>query len=90
MKIISWNVRGSNSQLKQRLLKRKIRVEKLAIVFLQETKCSGEDLKNYSKFFRKGAETMALDANGAVGGIRILWDPNLISLSNFVASKNMI
>ena len=33
---------------------------------------------------------MALDANGAAGGIGILWNPNLVILSNFVASKNMI
>ena len=33
---------------------------------------------------------MALDANGAAGGIGILRNPNLVSLSNFVASKNMI
>lgn len=90
MKIISWNVRGSNSQLKRRLLKRKIRIEKPVIVFLQETKCSGEDQRNYNKFFWKGAETMALDVNGATSGIGILWNPNLVSLSNFVASKNMI
>lgn len=90
MKVISWNVRGSNNQLKRRLLKRIIRIEKLTIVFLQETKCSGEELRNYDKFFWKGVEMVALDANGVVGGIGILWNPNLVSLSNFVASKNML
>ena len=83
-------MRGSNNQLKRRLLKRKIRIEKPAIVFLQETKCSGEDLRNYNKLFWKGVETMSLDAKGAIGGIGILWNPNLVSISNFVASKNMI
>ena len=72
MKLISWNVRGSNSQLKKRLLKRKIKLEMSAIVFLQETKCSGEELRNYNKVFWKGAETMALDANGSAGGLLIL------------------
>lgn len=90
MKLISWNVRGSNSQLKKRLLKRKIKLEKPAIMFLQETKCSGEELRNYSKCFWKGAETVAVDANGAVGGLGILWNPNLVNLTNFVASRSML
>ena len=33
---------------------------------------------------------MALDANGVVGGLGILWNPNLVSLTNFVASWNML
>jgi exonuclease III len=90
MKLISWNVRGSNSQLKRRLLKSNIRIEKLAIVFLQETKCNMEELRNYDKFFWKGSEMVALDANGVAGGLGILQNQNLVSLSNFVASKNML
>ena len=31
---------------------------------------------------------MALDAIGAAGGLGILWNPNLVSLSNFSASRN--
>lgn len=65
-------------------------MEKPTIVFLHETKCSGEELQNYSKFFWKGAEVMAIDANGAVGGLGILWNPNLVSLNNFVALRNML
>lgn len=90
MKLISWNVRGCNSQLEKRLLQRKIQTKKLAILFLQETKCSSEDLDRYSKHFWKGAEIMALDAMGAIGGLGILWNPNLVCLSNFVASRNML
>jgi hypothetical protein len=56
------------------LLKRRIKLEKLTIFFLQETKCSSEELWNYSKYFWKGAKTMALDANGVVGGLGILWN----------------
>ena len=65
-------------------------MEKPAILFLQETKCSSEDLGGYSKHFWKGAEVMALDVVGIVGGLGILWNPNLVSLSNFVASRNML
>lgn len=33
---------------------------------------------------------MALDAVGAAGGLGILWNPNLVTLSNFLASRNML
>ena len=60
------------------------------IVFLQETKCSGEELRNYSKCFWKGVETVALDASGATRGMGILWNLNLVNLTNFMASRNML
>ena len=90
MKLISWNVQGCNSLLKRWLLKRKIRVEKLASLFLQETKCSSEELVAFNKWFWKGADTMAFNAIGAARGLGILWNPNLVSLSNFSASQNMV
>lgn len=64
-------------------------MEKPVILFLQETKCSSEDLVNFSKRFWKGAEIIALDATGASEGLGILWNPNLVSISNFVASQNI-
>jgi hypothetical protein len=33
---------------------------------------------------------MVLDANGAAGGLGILWNPNMVNISNFVASRNML
>lgn len=33
---------------------------------------------------------MVLDANGGTRGLGILWNPNLVSLTNFVASRNML
>ena len=65
-------------------------MEKPAIVFHQETKCSGEELRNYSKFFWKGAEVIEIDANGAVRGLGILWNLNMVSLNNFFDSWNML
>ena len=90
MKLISWNIRGCNSELKQRLLRRKIQVEKLTIVFLQETKRGSVDLETFSKRLWKGATSVALDTKGVAGGIGILWNPNQVSLSNFVPSRNTL
>ena len=87
MKLISWNVTGYNSQLKKRLLRRKIQMDKPTILFLQETKCSSKDLGNFGKRFWKGVEIMALDVFGATSGLGLLWNPNLVSITNFVASR---
>ena len=65
-------------------------MEKLTILFLQETKCSSEDLGNFGKRFWKGVEVMALDASGAASGIGLLWNPKLVSMTNFVASRYML
>ena len=90
MKLISWNVRGCNSQLKKRLFKWKIQIEKPTILFLQETKCSSEDLAIFGRKFWRGEETVAIDASGAAGGLGLLWNPNLVSITNLVGSRNMI
>ena len=90
MKIILWNVRGCNSQLKKRMFKRKIQMEKPTIVFLQETKCSSEDLGSFGKRFWKGAEVMALDVSRAIGGLGLPQNPNLASMTNFIASKYIL
>ena len=80
MKLLSWNIRGCNSPLKKRLLKRKIDKEKPAIVFLQETKCESEEMTKISKRVWKGAMVVARDAEGAAGGLALMWNPNLVSL----------
>jgi len=49
MKVISWNARGLNSQAKQRILKRKFQKEKPDIMFIQETKCTNNNMGNISK-----------------------------------------
>jgi len=83
MKIISWNIRGCNSPLKTRILKRKIEVEQPWIILLQETKCSGEVLEKIARKAWPSCKRMALDASGSAGGLGILWNPNLVSLHGF-------
>jgi hypothetical protein len=45
MKLISWNIRGLNGHSKQRILRDHIIVEQPDILFLQETKCAGEEME---------------------------------------------
>jgi len=85
-RILSWNIRGCNSLLKKILLKRKVEIEKPTIVFLQETKCSEEQLKKVSKKSWRSCEVIVMDATRAVGGLGILWDPKVVSLDEFRAT----
>ena len=90
MKLLSWNIRGCNNPLKKRLLKRKIQMENLAILFLQETKCSSEELEGMGRRFWKGARIVAIDAEGAAGGIGLIWNLNVVSLTNINTTRHMI
>ena len=87
MQITTWNIRGCNNVVKKRLLKRRIEKENSGIVFLQETKCSGEDLAKISQNVWKGSETIAIDAIGTTGGLGILWNPRVVTLSNFFSTN---
>ena len=87
MKVVSWNIRGCNNPLKKRLLKRKIDKEEPAIVLLQETKCGSEEMTKISKRVWKGTMVAAHDAEGAAGGLALMWNPNLVSLHNICSTS---
>ena len=86
MRITSWNIRGCCNALKIHLLRRRIEKEKYGIVFLQETKCSEEELKSIAEKIWKGCEMVAIDSKGATRRIGILWIPREVNLSGFVAT----
>ena len=86
MQITSWNIRGCNSALKIRILRRRIEKEKSGIIFLQETKCLGEELTSLSQKNWKGCESVVIDARGEVRGMGILWNPWEVNLLGFLAT----
>jgi len=90
MKLISWNIRGLNSPRKGRLLKNMLMQEKPNILFLQETKCNMTVLEKIVAKAWPGELVTAVDAQGASGGLAILWDARVIHLSNIHANKNFI
>lgn len=87
MKLVSWNIRECDSPLKKILLKRKIDKEKPAIIFLQETKCSSEEMTKISRQVWKGSMVAARDAEGAAGGLALLWNPILVNNSNLCSTS---
>ena len=86
MKIISWNIRGCNHPRKWKNLARKIKQERLDIIFLQETKCSSEGMGKFRENIWKGSRVMALDAASMVGGVVVLWRPNVVDVKEWWAN----
>ena len=88
MKLISWNIRGLNGPKKGRILKNMLKQEKPSILFLQEMKCSSTILEKIAAKAWLGGLVTAVDAQGASGGLAILWDARTIHLNNILANKN--
>jgi len=90
MKLTSWNIRGLNGPKTGRLLKNMLMQEKPSILFLQETKCSTNFLEKVAAKAWPGGLVTAVDAQGASGGLAILWDARAIHLNNIQANRNFI
>lgn len=67
-----------------------LKQEKPNILFLQETKCSSTVLERIDAKAWPGGLVTAVDAQGASGGLAILWDARIIHLNNIQANKNFI
>jgi len=74
MKLISWNIRGLNSPRKGRLLKNMLMQEEPNILVLQETKCNSIVLEKIADKAWPGGLVTVVDAQGASGGLVVLWD----------------
>ena len=75
MKIISWNTRGLGSKKKRRVVKDFLRLEKLDVVMIQETKKAECDRRFVGSVWIAGnKDWAALPASRASGGILIIWD----------------
>eukprot|EP00253_Pinus_taeda_P026862 PITA_26862 len=90
MKLLSWNIRGLNGPQKGKILKNLIMDEKPTILFLQETKCNLTFLERIAAKAWPGGKVTAVDAQGASGGLAILWDAGKIQLLNIHVNKHFI
>ena len=82
MKTLSWNVRGCNAPDKIRLIKRCFDQTKPDLVMLQETKIKEEDFMAFKNKFKRW-ECLLSGANGASGGMAILWRPEVLEVIDF-------
>ena len=74
MKFLSWNLRGLNNTQKQYALNQCIFQEKVDCVLIQETKMSSANFDRIVSHVWPGASYMHMDADGASGGISIMWN----------------
>jgi len=88
MKTLSWNVRGCNAPDKIRLIKRCLDQSKPDLVFLQETKIKEEDFSSFKNKFRRW-ECLLTGAQGASGGLAILWKPETITVLESELKANL-
>ena len=64
-----------------------MREEKPLVIFIQETKCSEESFKYVEKNIWKDSEAWTIDSLGVDGFIGIIWNPLVLSLTNFMATR---
>lgn len=65
-------------------------MERPAILFLQESKCSSEDLETFGRQFWEGTKVVVVDAVGLMGGLGLQWNLNLLSLTNLITFCHLI
>jgi exonuclease III len=79
-RIFCWNVRGLNSENRQREVRAKIEESECDIICLQETKCESFDWKLIRNFCPKRFDNFVYSPSvGASGGIIIIWNSSVFS-----------
>ena len=76
--VLCWNVRGLNSEARQRAVRQKIDESHCAIACLQETKCASFDSRMLKSFCPKRFDSFAFSPSlGASGGILVVWNSSI-------------
>ena len=75
IKFLSWNIRGANDVAKRKVIKAFIKMQRVDVICLQETKFK-EVSSGLIRSLGVGIflDWVALRAEGASGGIVIFWD----------------
>eukprot|EP00253_Pinus_taeda_P005917 PITA_05917 len=90
MKFTIWNIRGLGSKRKQRFLNNKMQQAAPDIIFVQETKCSIQKLKQIHSKWLNRFEFLEFKARNIVGGILTLWNPQKIGIIDAQATRNYL
>jgi len=72
MKFTTWNIRGIGNMRKQRNLSTRMKDEKVDMVFIQETKCSMEKIRDIHNKWLFKYEYLEVKENHSVRGILTL------------------
>ena len=81
IKILSWNVKGVNDAAKRKVIKAFIKMQRVDVVCLQETKFKEVSIGLIRSLgVGRFLDWAALRAEGASGGIVIFWDFHVLKL----------
>ena len=76
--VLCWNVRGLNSDARQRDIRAKIEESHCSIICLQETKCEQFDIRKIRSFCPRRFDQFAFSPSmGASGGILVIWNSSV-------------
>lgn len=90
MNLTNWNIRGLGSKRKQRNLSNIIKEEKPDTVFIQETKCSIDKIREIHNKWIIKYEYIEVKADKTAGGILTLWKPQKLGILDAKASRNYL
>ena len=83
IKILSWNVRGVNDPEKRKVIKNFIRIHRVDMICLQETKVQDMNIDIVRSLgVGRFLNWTALNAEGSAGGILLIWDKRRIRLGD--------
>ena len=81
LRILSWNVRGVNDPEKRKVIKNFIRMQRVDMICLQETKVQEMNTEMVRSLgVGRFLDWTALNAEGSAGGILLIWDKRRIRL----------
>ena len=76
--VLCWNVRGLNSEARQRAVRQKLDESQCVIACFQETKCDSFDFRSIRSFCPKRFDSFAFSpSEGASGGILVVWNSSV-------------
>jgi len=90
MKFTSWNIRGLGSKRKQRLLSNIMKQAAPDVIFIQETKCSIQKIKEIHSKWLNRFDFLEVKTENTAGGILTLWNPQKIDMIDAEASRNYL
>ena len=76
--VLCWDMRGLNSEARQRDLRAKIEESRCSVLCLQETKCENFDIRMIRSFCPRRFDQFAFSPSvGASGGILVIWNSSI-------------
>ena len=90
IKFTSWNIRGLGSKRKQRILSNRMKQEAPDMIFIQETKCSIQKIKEIHSKWLNRFEFLEVKVDNIVGGVLTLWNPQNLGIIDAEASRNYL